>query len=70
MLNFLISAWAWLNGKKTAIGAACLFIATIIIPQLFITTWHWTAFPQVITDTLMWVGGILTGTGLVHKAMK
>ena len=71
MVNFIMALVAWFNGKKTVIGAACIWIATILIPGLLINTWHLDfAWLGTITDTLMWIGGILTPLGLAHKAFK
>ena len=53
----------WLNGKKTIIG---LFIIALAGQQFF---QNWINNADIIA-ALMWVGGVLSGTGLVHKAIK
>ena len=60
----------WFNGKKTIIGSV-LMTASIILTEVVVGIWmvegDWIA-PTV--KTLNWVGMLLGGTGLIHKAMK
>lgn len=62
--------WNWLNGKKTTIGAAFLFLS-LMITDLVIGKLNYD--PQWIETTVVicnWFGGILTGGGLTHKLFK
>lgn len=62
--------WDWFNGKKTVMGTACLF-ASAFITQVLIDIWGLDAEPlQHTRETLDWLGLILGGTGLMHKAVK
>ncbi len=62
--------WDWFNGKKTVIGTVCLF-ASAFITQVLIDIWGLDAEPlQHTRETLDWLGLILGGTGLMHKAVK
>jgi hypothetical protein len=58
------------NGKKTIIGSILMTLA-IIITEVLVGIWgvegEWIA-PTV--KTLNWIGMLLGGTGLLHKAMK
>lgn len=67
MINNLIN---WFNGKKTTI-AAILMALSMFITEVLIGIWgmevDW--FPMLV-KTLNWVGMILGGTGLIHKAIK
>jgi len=56
--------WDWLSGKKTAIGAV-LLAALQLIPQ------DVTVFAGIaLYDIVQWLGNILVGGGLAHKAVK
>lgn len=60
----------WLNGKKTAIGAAFLMCA-VFITEVIIGKWHVDATWIVpLADTLQWIGMAFGGVGLTHKSMK
>lgn len=61
---------SWWDGKKTIIAAALLTVSAFIT-QILLGVWHveWPWLPNVVT-TLEWVGMILGGTGLAHKAFK
>lgn len=63
----------WFNGKKTAIGAVCLFLA-LVIAQVVCGQWHYCPADHSWLDslygTLQWIGGLLTPVGLIHKAVK
>jgi hypothetical protein len=73
--NFLeegfMNIWQWLSGKKTIIGAVCLWVASVFIPDFLIGELHlaWGFLPLLVT-ILMWIGGILVPTGIAHKAIK
>jgi len=52
--------WEWFNGNKTVIGALILAVlGTGIIGE------HTFGY-----ELLLWVGGLLAGTGVVHKLAK
>lgn len=59
-----------LNGKKTIIGSI-LMTTSIVLTEVLVGIWmvegDWIA-PTV--KTLNWIGMLLGGTGLIHKAMK
>ena len=57
-MKWLKNAWGWLNGKKTAIGAAMLLAAKYIPPD------------KTAHIILSFGGEILVGGGLVHKVGK
>ena len=66
----MIQIWNWFNGKKTVIGAACLFLA-MFIEQILIPKWGVSvAWIGSLRDTFIWIGGILTPAGLIHKGVK
>lgn len=54
------TVWNWFNGNKTAIGA--LFLA---IGGSGLISEHTLAY-----TLLMWAGGLLGGTGVLHKLAK
>lgn len=60
----------WFDGKKTIIAAALLTLAAFL-DQVVVGIWGSTAtwVPMAI-QTLEWVGMILGGVGLAHKAVK
>lgn len=62
--------FTWLNGKKTIIGSIIMTVA-ILLTEVVVGIWgiemDWIA-PTV--KTLNWVGMLLGGTGLIHKATK
>lgn len=67
-MNYLKTAWTYMNGKKTIIGAILLLVGTAAsgaIPPIpaIITLHH--AIPY-----LLWAGTALGGTGLAHKVIK
>ena len=69
-MNYLIKAWEWFNGKKTAIGATLLFIATFL-SEIIVSKWDAQGgWIQPTIETLQWLGMALTGLGLGHKAIK
>ena len=51
--------WDWLDGNKTLVGTVILVVTPLLIGE------HTFAF-----DILMWLGGFLTGGGILHKAIK
>jgi hypothetical protein len=52
--------WEWLNGNKTVIGALILAVlGTGIIGE------HTLGY-----QLLFWLGGLLAGTGVIHKFAK
>lgn len=65
-----IKTWNWFSGKKTAI-AAFILVLSAFCQQVLIGVWgaDWTWLPFLIS-TFEWIGMVLGGTGLVHKAAK
>jgi len=65
----------YLNGKKTNIGAFLLTLA-LVIPivdqQLLVDIWGITVpvWMDSVVETLQWGGGVFSGVGLFHKALK
>ena len=57
-MKFLAGAWEWFNGNKTIIGALFLAAAPLFPDYVF------------VHQVLLYVGGILGGTGLLHKVVK
>ena len=57
------TVWNWLNGNKTIFGLVILQIATAIPSDTSIA-----GIP--IVPILQWVGGTLTGAGVIHKIVK
>ena len=55
--------WNWFNGNKTIFGMFLLFVAESVSPEMVI----W-VIP--VKGLFQWVGGILTGVGVIHKAFK
>ena len=51
--------WEWFNGNKTIIGTLILTVTPLLLGA------HTFAF-----EFLMWLGGILAGTGVAHKLAK
>ena len=71
----LKAIWVWFGGKKTVIGAFLLTLA-LVIPivdqQLLVDIWG-IAVPtwmDSVIATLQWGGGVFSGVGLFHKALK
>ena len=63
-------AWKWLSGKKSTIGTI-LLIAGAILEQVVASIWGIrTEFLYKLIETLDWVGMVLGGVGLAHKAVK
>lgn len=75
MTQKLINLWNFLNGKKTVIGGTILLALSILTTfenQFLVGIWHVTLpswNPQILSS-LQWVGSVLTGVGLLHKAVK
>lgn len=63
VVNFLVKAWNWFNGSKTKIGAALLSIAAILPEGLMVLGFD-------LKVALVTIGGIFTGAGLAHIAVK
>jgi len=61
--------WEFLNGKKTSIGATLLLIALVLakLSEIWGIQADW--IPRLV-ETLQWIGGLFSGTGLAHKAVK
>jgi hypothetical protein len=60
----------WLNGKKTAIGAIVLFLATFL-SEVVGGIWNVEALWLTnLIETLDWIGMAITGVGLTHKMAK
>ena len=62
-MNAFELIWNWLNGNKTIIGMALLWLAQYIPPD----TMLWFIPAKALLD---WVGGLLTGVGVIHKIAK
>lgn len=70
MINLLIKIWQWFDNKKTIIGSFFLIISAFCT-QVLIGIWNasWDWLPLLI-QTFDWIGMVLGGTGLIHKAYK
>jgi len=66
----LVKIWNWFSGKKTVIATTILIVAAFC-QQVLIGVWSadWTWLPQLI-QSFEWIGMVLGGTGLIHKAAK
>jgi hypothetical protein len=62
--------WDYFNGKKTVIAAALLVTATFLSTLLGDTLGYQSAWLDSITELLRWIGMVLGGVGLGHKAVK
>ena len=51
--------WEWLDGNKTLIGTMLLVVTPVLFGE------HTFAF-----ELFMWLGGLLTGGGMIHKVVK
>ncbi len=74
-MNFLKSAWAWLSGKKTIIGATLMLAAAAAsgqVPVLNLIPAIAHGIPAIAPAVpyLMGAGTLLGGTGLFHKVLK
>ena len=59
-MDYLKKLWNWLNGNKTLFGALILLLLQYgIVPE------H-----TFLYEFLIWLGGLLAGTGAVHKLFK
>lgn len=69
-MQFLKDFWAYFSGKKTAI-AAFILILSAFLTEVIVGKWHventW-ILPTI--ETLNWIGMVLGGIGLGHKAVK
>ncbi len=61
--------WNWLSGKKTTIGAVCLWIGGVLLPFIVGEGYN-PAWIDTLIRVLTWIGGILAPVGLIHKAKK
>ena len=62
--------WEFLSGKKTTIGAALLFVSTVL-DQVVSGIWGMDEpWISKTVQTFDWAGMAITGTGLTHKALK
>lgn len=69
-METLLQFWNYLDGKKTTIGAALLFLATFL-SEVIIGKWHAeAAWLQPTIETLNWIGMAVTGLGIGHKIQK
>lgn len=67
------AVWAWLNGKKTAIGLTCEALGHVMeasVPYIepAFTAWGFSA--QATSKAVQLVGQIITGLGATHKLVK
>jgi len=69
-MKYINQLWNFFSGKKTIIGSI-LMTGSIVITEVVVGIWmvegDWIA-PTV--KTLNWVGMLMGGTGLLHKAAK
>jgi len=63
VVNFFVGIWNWFNGSKTKIGAVCLAAAALLPEGVMI-------FGYDLKAALIWIGGIFSGVGLAHLAVK
>lgn len=70
-MKWLINLWNWFNGKKLIIGGVCAGLSLYLFEGLLWDKWHmtWVGLTY-INDVLVWAGGILMGTGAIHKGVK
>jgi hypothetical protein len=61
--------WYLFNNKKTAIGAALLFLATALTKMAAIWNLNFDWITPMI-ETLEWIGLVFSGVGLGHKGVK
>jgi hypothetical protein len=70
-LGFLGKLGQALNGKKTAIGAISLLLATLrLVPNVFPECGMCPEIADGIQQALEWVGVVLVPVGIAHKAVK
>lgn len=62
-MTFIEKVWNFLNGNKTVIGMALLWLAEYIPADMML----WVIPVKAI---LQWIGGLLTGVGVAHKIAK
>ncbi len=66
-------AWLWLNGYKTYVGTAFLFVAAFVT-QVVLAQWglseHTNLILTRIASTLEWFGMGFVGLGFTHKGIK
>lgn len=66
----MLNIFTYLNGKKTMIGAALLFVAAFF-DVVVIGEWGVSAdWVKHTVFTLEWIGMPLTGVGFSHKGYK
>ena len=66
----LKNLWDWFNGNKIAIGTALLGIEEVW-QRLIVEIWKFQpSWNESFEQTLLYLGGVLTGTGLVHRVVK
>ena len=63
-MNWLEAIWNWLNGNKTIFGVLLLQLGQWL-PEGIV----WFGFIPV-KEAVLWLGGILAGTGILHKIGK
>ena len=73
-MKYLSNAWAWLNGKKSLIGACLLAVATIIEKGVQLGPEYGTIPPipalHAYAQWMALASLILTGVGFGHKFVK
>lgn len=62
--------WNLLNGKKTNIGASALLVSAVLRQTAAIWGFEAASWIGPVCDTLDYLGGVLAGVGLGHKAVK
>ena len=62
-MKWIVQAWHWFNGKKTNIGMFISGVGTLLmVIPIPIAPW--------IPEALLIIGGMIGGTGLIHKGEK
>lgn len=69
-MNLLTSIWNWFDGKKTAIGAACLLAVTIINQWIIGVNHFHPDWLNTVLANLSYVGETLTAVGIGHRIKK
>lgn len=67
------AVWAWLDGKKTAIGLTCEALGHVleaVVPYIEPAFQAWGFSAQATAKAVQLVGQIITGLGATHKLVK
>jgi hypothetical protein len=63
-LKWYDKLWNWLNGNKTIFG---MFLLAVVAPNL---PDDLTLVYIPVKTAVEWIGGLLTGAGVIHKIYK